>query len=202
MGYYIRVLTPSVAPVSLDLVKADLVEAKLPTALLSDATGADWSEVQISHLSGEVIVNLTRERHGDDGLDEEIEEFLEDIKLCKPASAARWLADYLPTVRCTYAFQLLHGTEVGAGWEILGSVKNTIHQHVGGIIQADSEGFSNEAGYHILWQFRSTVKGPWWMAVLKEGQWVHFEMDLGNREHRAAFRKGLVPAGVTLGDAP
>jgi hypothetical protein len=29
------------------------------------------------------------------------------------------------------------------------------------------------------------------MAVLKDGQWLSFEMDLGNPEHRAAFPAGL-----------
>jgi hypothetical protein len=42
------------------------------------------------------------------------------------------------------------------------------------------------------------VQGSWWMAVLEQGQWRHFEMDLGDRQHRAAFLQGQIPAGVNL----
>lgn len=34
--------------------------------------------------------------------------------------------------------------------------------------------------------------------VLKEGRWVHFELDLGNARHRNAFLSGQVPDGVTV----
>jgi hypothetical protein len=35
------------------------------------------------------------------------------------------------------------------------------------------------------------------MAILKQGKWVSFEMDLGNAQHRKAFLKGEVPTGIT-----
>ena len=119
---------------------------------------------------------------------------------CKPASAAAWLAEYLPTVKTIYAFPLLSGTDEQNGWDILGKVKDLIFTQVVGIIQADREGFSDEKGYHILWQFSNSVKRPWWMSVLKDGQWVRFQMDLGNRKHRAAFFRGQVPAGVKMAE--
>jgi hypothetical protein len=64
------------------------------------------------------------------------------------------------------------------------------------IVQADGEGFTNEDGYHIIWDFSDQVTGPWWMAVLVNGRWVPFKMDLANRGHREAFLAGRVPAGV------
>jgi hypothetical protein len=87
------------------------------------------------------------------------------------------------------------------GYYILGAVKDSIFKQAGGILQADIEGFSNEAGYHILWQFEDSVKGPWWMGVLQDGEWVHFKMGLGNQKHRAAFLRGEVPQGVGVGEA-
>jgi hypothetical protein len=115
-----------------------------------------------------------------------------------PADAAKWLLDYFSRVRCIYAFQVLGGTRHKNGWEILGAVKDHIWSFAPSITQADNEGFSNEAGYHILWQFSDTVQGPWWMGVLREGQWQHFRMDLGNRKHREAFLQGQIPDGVEL----
>jgi hypothetical protein len=56
------------------------------------------------------------------------------------------------------------------------------------------EGFSNEKGHHVLWQFSEVVEGEWNVAVLDpDGKWVAFTMDLGNLEHRRAFLDGRVP---------
>jgi hypothetical protein len=79
------------------------------------------------------------------------------------------------------------------------AVRGAIQESAGGIVQADGEGFSNEEGFHVLWQFSDGVKGPWWMAVLRDGEWITFQMQLGNRKHREAFLRGEIPAGVAAG---
>lgn len=38
------------------------------------------------------------------------------------------------------------------------------------------------------------------MGVLKDGTWLHFQMDLGNKKHRAAFLQGNVPEGVEVAE--
>jgi len=43
------------------------------------------------------------------------------------------------------------------------------------------------------------VSGPWWMAVLRDGAWVRFQMELGDARQREAFRAGRVPDGVKIG---
>jgi hypothetical protein len=78
----------------------------------------------------------------------------------------------------------------------VGELKAILWNQVGGIIQADAEGFTNEDGYQILWQFSDSVTGTWWMGVFQHGSWIHFEMDLGNRQHREAFLRGEMPAGA------
>ena len=124
---------------------------------------------------------------------------MEEIAECKPVSAAKWLADYLPKVKTIYAFQWLSGTDVKDGRAIIGSLMIGLHKTVGGVIQADGEGFSDdEQGDSILWQFSDGVNGPWRMAILQDGRWVRFEMQLGNRKHREAFLRGEIPAGVKI----
>jgi hypothetical protein len=108
------------------------------------------------------------------------------------------LLNYFPGVRCIYAFQVLSGTYQRNGWEILGAVKNRIWSAAPSILQADNEGFSNEEGYHILWQFSDSVEGDWWMAVLHDGQWNPFRMDLGNRNQRESFFRGQIPNDAKL----
>lgn len=85
------------------------------------------------------------------------------------------------------------GRHLGHWGELLGAL--------GGILQSDNEGFTNEHGYEdgysILWQFDDRVRGPWKMAVLSpDGHWTAFEMNLGNRAHREAFFSGKLPEGV------
>lgn len=92
------------------------------------------------------------------------------------------------------------GPTFNDGWSRLHSVYNAVWQAAGGILQSDGEGFSNEAGYTILWQFSEAATGSWNVGVLSDGRWVHFEIDLGNSEHREAFLQGMVPAGVRLLD--
>src|SRR5258708_25716491 len=104
--------------------------------MLTVKTGADddWSHVILAHKDGPEIADIERNAaSSNDLVSEEIDEFLEEIANCKPASAAAWLAEYLPTVKTVYAFQVLSDTDVKNGWDILGKVKDSIFTQVGGI---------------------------------------------------------------------
>ena len=196
MGYYIRVLgtNPVNIPVEQlrDLARPALVEA-------DESTGDVWGQIVLKHEAGPEIAVIERNIVVDGDLGaEELQEFLEEVPLHRPRSAAAWLQTFLPTVKVIYAFQLLGGTDVGDGWTPLHSVYDAVWKLAGGILQADGEGFSNEQGYTILWQFGETAKGPWNVGVLVDDCWVHFEMDLGDEQHRKAFRQGQIPVGVKV----
>jgi hypothetical protein len=200
VGYYIRILSPIDLCVPFAELKASLA-SEAPTATLAIESGSetDWAELALSHADGTEIAVVERNPVDEGPLHSaELQEFREDIADCAPASAVAWLVDYFSRVRTIYAFQLLSGTEAEGGWDILGALKNAIWERAGGIGQADGEGFSNEEGYHILWQFSDSVSGSWWMGVLRDGSWVHFEMDLGDAGHRQAFFDGQGPQGGKL----
>jgi hypothetical protein len=195
MGYYIRVLGKNPHNISLDALRKVSQPAILHTEEDSDA----WEQLILSHKSGEetALIEKNLVFEGQLGA-EELQEFIDDVSDYKPESAAAWLRQFLPSVKVIYAFQLLNGTNVDDGWTPLHRVYNAVWEHAGGILQADGEGFSNEHGYTILWQFTDAAKGKWKMGVLKDGRWVHFEMDLGNERHRKAFLSGEVPNGVEV----
>jgi hypothetical protein len=200
MGYYVRVLCTSPDCISLSALQSTLQKNKLrATISAEDGASDDWSQLILSHADGCEIASIERNlvHEGTLGSDE-LAAFADEVAHCKPANAAKWLLDYFSRVRCIYAFQVLSGTDHKNGWEILGAVKNRIWSSAPSILQADQEGFSNEDGYHILWQFGDSVNGDWWMGVLRDGQWKHFQMDLGNSKHREAFSEGRIPDGVTL----
>lgn len=199
MGYYVRVLSTSAACVSLSALQATIEKEKLGATLSADARAEDWTQLILRHADGREIALIERNLVEEGSLgSEELAEFTDEVTECKPANAAQWLLDYFHRIRCIYAFQVLSGTDHKNGWEILEAVKNRIWTAAPSIIQADYEGFSNEDGYHILWQFSDSVEGDWWMAILQDGQWRPFQMDLGNREQRESFFQGKIPDGAKV----
>jgi hypothetical protein len=197
MGYYIRTLTQTDQRVPFSELRAALAKNH-PTArlLLREGTETQWKQLLLTHSNATPIALVERNSVSEAAGAEELQEFRHEIADCVPRAAATWLDHYLSRVRTIHAFQVLAGTKLEKGWDILGSLKTALWQKTGGIIQADREGFTNEDGYHILWQFPDQVSGSWWMGVLEAGLWVHFQMDLGNPTHREAFMAGAIPPGV------
>ena len=192
MGYYIRILGTNLAAPML----AELQQVVQP-AIIETSEGADqeWEKFVLKHASEIPIALVEKNLVAEGNLgSEEIAEFLDEIGHYKPESAVHWLRGYLPHVKVIYAFQLLSGTDMDDGSELMHRAFSLIWKNAGGILQADLEGFSNEAGNTILWQFTDAVTGEWNAAVLDgSGNWVNFEMDLGNQRQREAFWRGEVP---------
>lgn len=195
MPYYTRVLSKQEEFSALDelalSIRADHPDFRLT---LEDGTEEEWESLLLSSKDGVEVAVIERNPvdEGSIGQDE-IAEFVEDLRDCKPESGVEWLAEYLAEVKIIYAFQHLQGSETEDGGNALHALRTALWERGDAIIQADGEGFTNEEGYHIVWQFSDSVSGPWNMAVLQEGTWHHFRMDLGDPDHRAAFFRGEVP---------
>jgi hypothetical protein len=171
--------------------------ALLGAELNEEDQSTEWTEVEVVDRSGEVLCTIERNEVQEGSLgEEEVSEFRDEIADCYPRSASDWIATYLGSVRTIYAFQIYGAVSEKTGWDAVRAAQAAIWNDVGGILQADLEGFSNEDGYHILWQFSSHVTGDWNMAVLEGDRWVTFKMDLGDPEQRQAFQRGEVPKGA------
>jgi len=197
MSYYIRVLGTSDINIHIDELIDGLLEEGLAAKFDIDqnASAENWTVIGISNSNGDDLIQIERNAVIDGELGkEEIEEFKDDIKEYKPNSAVKWLDNYFDNVKVIYAFQLLNASMEDENFPIVVSIKSTIWSKVGGILQADNEGFSNEDGYHILWQFSEDVTGEWNMAVKNLfGKWTTFTMDLGDLKQREEFWAGNVP---------
>lgn len=196
MAYYIRILGTSDYKIHLDeiiiLLKDNGLSAKFN--IDTNETPDNWNIIEVSSLNGEYLMQIERNTTNKDTGKEEIEEFKEEILEYKPISASKWLYKYLDKVKVIYTFQLLNESMKEENFPIIESIKSAIWSKVGGIFQADNEGFSNEDGYHILWQFSDNVTGEWNMAVKNFfGGWTNFTMDLGNEIQRKEFLAGKVP---------
>jgi hypothetical protein len=197
MPYYIRVLAESDAVVPVAQLRVRLKKDGVSALLdVEDGSDDDWYSLLLRHEDGAEIALVERNLvHSEELGAEEIAEFLDEVSDLKPKTAARWLETYLPSIETIFAFQLLSGTDVGDGWKAVHATQAELWNCLGGILQADGEGFSNTDGYQIVWQFSDDVSGPWKMAVLDEhGAWISFEMELDNPRHRKAFLAGRVPA--------
>lgn len=197
MAYYIRVFGISNPNINIEELVSKLKTEKLTATFQYDKneTAENWSIIEVFNSKGNTICEIERNPVliGELGK-EELDEFKEYIKDYKPKSAVKWLNNYFDKIKVIYAFQLLDAAFKDENFEIVSSIKSTIWSKTGGILQADNEGFTNDNGYHILWQFSNNVTGKWNMSVKNIfGLWTNFQMDLGNQTQRKEFLDGKVP---------
>ena len=197
MGYYIRVLGTQDPDIHLDELldnlRADGLTAKF--AFAESDTTDKWTLLEVANDNGDTLAQIERNLVVEGELGKDVlEEFKEEIEDCKPISAVNWLTTFFDKVKVIYAFHLLNASLDSNNFEIISSIKTKIWNKTSGILQADNEGFSNEDGYHILWQFSDDVSGQWSCAVLNaSAQWQNFIMDLGDKAQRQDFLNGHVP---------
>lgn len=204
MGYYTRVLSKYEDFPSFEEM-AQVVQGEHPAFKLTIEEGSEdgWESLLLSG-EGEIEVAVLERNPVSDGSlgQDEIAEFIEETRDCKPQNGVEWLHGFLAETKTIYAFQHLVGSETEEGLAALHALRTFLWQRGESIIQADMEGFTNEDGYHIVWQFSDTVSGAWNMAVLQDSTWHHFQMDLGDPDQREAFFRNEVPpdaAAVQLG---
>ena len=191
MPYYTRVLSKDSEFPSFDEL-AEFIRSNHPgfKLTLEDGEEEEWESLLLSGNDDVEIALLERIPvfHPD-----ALSEFIEELEDCKPETGVAWLKDYLAEVKTIYAFQHLQGADTEEGGNTLHALRSHLWERGDAIIQADLEGFTNEEGFHIVWQFSDSVSGPWNMGILQDGAWYHFKMDLGDPDHRAAFLDGEVP---------
>ena len=195
MAYYTRVFSRDEEFPPFDEL-AQWIRAEHPGYKLTieDGTEEEWETLLLSG-NDEVEVALIERIPVFD--EEDVAEFIEELEECKPESGVQWLKEYLASVKTIYAFHHLQGSETEDGSNTLHALRSHLWERGDAIIQADGEGFTNEDGYHIVWQFSDSVSGPWNMGIFQDGIWYHFKMDLGDPDHRAAFLNGEVPEDLS-----
>jgi hypothetical protein len=200
LGYYTRVLSKDEAFPAFEEL-AELIGTQHPGFRLSIESGDDeeWESLLLSSVD-EVEVAVVERNPVFDGStgQDEIADFLEETQNCKPETGVQWLAEFLEEVKTVYAFQHLQGADTEEGGNALHALRSALWERGDAILQADNEGFTNEEGFHIVWQFSDSVSGPWNMGVLQDATWHHFKMDLGDPDHREAFLNGEVPEDLSV----
>ena len=198
MAYYTRVLSKEDEFPAFDEL-AQVIRSEHPGCRLTIEVGdeEEWESLLLS-TDDEVEIALIERKPVFDGSagQDEIADLIEDTLDSMPESGVAWLHEYMASVTTVFALQHLLGADSEDGSAALHALRTALWEGGGAIIQADLEGFTNEEGFHIVWQFSDTVSGAWNMAVLQDETWHHFKMDLGDPEHREAFMRGEVPRDV------
>ena len=167
--------------------------------------GTDMADILIVEKDGKIVVKRddTEEKVVEISLVEDIKKekeiLLDGVKGTFPEKSCEWVKKYLEESNKIYSFELFEGVDDEYGWYIFESIRESMWEECGGIIQTDGEGYRNEEGFFILWQFEEDVEGYFEAAVLdKNGIWNCFEMDLSNNLHIKSFKNGEVPKGVEI----
>lgn len=196
MSYFLRLLSPVAQPLSVEPVIQRLKDQQVRgVSLAYTGEQSAWSSLILRHgQEGSVIAEIERllVRPGSPG-EQELSRLIRIAEKVQPLSASAWLASFLPSVQTVWGVNLYAGLNEQGGWEALGAVKDAIWGAVGGIQYVTDEGFANEDGYQITWEFGPAASGTWWMALMKDGAWTRFEVDLGNPVHKALFHSGQMP---------
>jgi catechol 2,3-dioxygenase-like lactoylglutathione lyase family enzyme len=196
MSYFIRVLGIADPDIHPDHIKDALVRQGLEARLeADDDEPATWRVINVENTEGQALLQIERNpvEPGRLGM-AELTEFRGFIRQHQPASAVEWLQRYFDGVKVIYAFEVLNAASADNNFEIVSAIRTAIWDRTGGVLQNDNEGFTNEDGFHILWQFDDDATGDKYCAVLEaDGSWIRFRMDLGDPFQRMAFLGGEVP---------
>lgn len=176
-------------------------------AELTEGTPREWRQIAVTYPDGEWSFDFERRSvaavaTNDDPWTDNLEFFREGLAEATPGVNVQWIAQYLTRVQTVYMFRCsinAPDSNLELVREIIDSLRN---EGPHGLLYADLEGWSNEDGQHITWEFSDGANGVWWMALRAESGWNVFQMDLGNYEHRKAFQAGEVPADVEVTKYP
>jgi hypothetical protein len=192
MSYKTRLLTASQKVIPFSTLKKVSDRIKLVSG-----TEALWEKIEIYDAHDILLATLEYDivSPGTTG-ETTLKELDKSIQNKYPMNARQWLKIYFTTVKSIYTFNFFPDRMNKNSWLILGGIQNFLKDSLGGIIQADNEGYYNEAGLYILWQMYEGATGNATAASLDEkGEWVpySYSLKLDDKKSVDLFKQGIAP---------
>ena len=192
MSYKTRLLTPSEKVIPFSTMKKVSDRIKL-------VSGVDplWEKIEIYDAHDILLATLEYDTvNAESNGETTLKELDKSIQNKYPVNARQWLKNYFTTVKAIYTFNIYPDRMNKNNWLILGGTQNFLKDSLNGIIQADNEGYYNEAGLYILWQMYEGATGNATATSLDEkGQWVpySYSLRLDNKKAVDLFKQGIAP---------
>ncbi len=189
MAYYVRLLTPTEKTLTFTAIRHEI-----ETIILTAGTDENWEKIDIRGPAREPIADLVRQATDGTAGAAELAELKNQVAHLYPENARQWVQKYLERIKTVYSFQLFADNIDRTDWPVLGRIQNCLKDGLGGIIQADSEGYYNENGDYILWQMYTGARGTIPAATLDEnGNWLTFQLNLNDATAVERFQQGERP---------
>lgn len=197
MDDYLRIMTVSDREIPLiELQKA----ARHGAVWSRDLPSSDGNYLLVgprAHADDQTWATIERNPLGPGTLGaEEVAEFLDTLDQGGPPSAARWLTDYLESVRAIYAIRIYPDAmkDDPQAFETVYEVRTALHRIVGGIGRWGNLGYTNEMDRLIWCRSERNMHGMTAAAILDEhsGRWMDIEVNLDNDREFQAFVNGEI----------
>ena len=195
MSHFLRIFSPAVPP------PADKLSEALPAGFTLEVEQGDdggWEQLVLKRAPDGPVLAVAEHDEVSPGsmAHEELAELADELAEARPTGAAKWVKAYFHMVRSVTTIEIAAAVTNEADLEAVQALQGRIWSLAGGILQSEGEGFTNEDGHHVVWQFDDDATGAWKMAVLDGDEWVAFEMDLGDIKARETFLSGKMPKGA------
>ena len=200
MTFFIRLFSITKKRLSREVLLGAFAGTKLSKGLSIEEESTDTHNqflIKKNKREIAIIVELFPKFKNADQL--KLKEIIEKIKYKKPFNANKWLRKYLKKTEVIYEFLPLYELEKQEDWDIITEIYQEAWVFLRGIFQIKNEGFTNESGDIILWEFPFSAAGKRVMASRSfTGRWKTFIMDLESTAQRKKFFKGKVPKNVKI----
>ncbi len=188
-------------PISVDDVAGWLQTALIDGSIESEEEDypGSWTTLTLFLTDDQPVVEIEKfcleTGNLGDKIQDTVRELLDDKNHVRPVSAVKWLCQFMSRVKVIYEFRPMLAIQTDEGWELFNEVWTNLRESLSGIVHLDDEGFTNEDGAQITWEYPGEETGDLKVAVLNEkGEaWIEYTINLANQEQKELFMAGKAP---------
>ncbi|MDY0361920.1 MAG: hypothetical protein RBR08_10735 [Desulforegulaceae bacterium] len=200
MNYQTRLFCQTKKKLTSDILSSGLKNEPLAQNLLFETEKTDTHNqiiIKKNRLELIIIIELLPEKKEEDKI--KLKNIIEYLEKKLPKKNMRWVKKYISKTNIFYEFIPLSSFESDEDWEILSMIQTEAWANSRGIFQYIDEGFTNESGDLVLWDYPFSITGKR-IAAVKDftRRWKTFEMDLESINQRKSFFEGKVPKNSKL----
>jgi hypothetical protein len=200
MNYQTRLFCQTKKKLTSDILSSGLKNELLAQNLLFETEKTDTHNqiiIKKNKLELIIIIELLPEKKEEDKI--KLKNIIEYLEKKLPKKNMKWVKKYISKTKIFYEFIPLSTFESDEDWEILSIIQTEAWANSRGIFQYIDEGFTNESGDLVLWDYPFSITGKR-IAAVKDftRRWKTFEMDLESINQRKSFFEGKVPKNSKL----